>query len=98
MSTIKVNQAIEHAKFEIQRAQLLAEIRTRHLLEIYPKLNSAAHAAAGPFVTYFTTIGDQIEKLDHKTKNPTKNKSNNFLQIIGTRFFSPDGSSITTPS
>ena len=68
--TIKVNQAAELAKFEIQRAQQLAEIRTKYLLQVYPKLYVAAHSAAGPFVAYFTTITEQIERLRQKNKDP----------------------------
>lgn len=89
--TIKINQATEHVKFEIQRAHLLAEIRTRHLLEIYPKLNSAVHAAAGPFVTYFTTIGDQIEKLRSQNKEPEEKQIQQFFADYWSAVSSPDG-------
>lgn len=89
--TIKINQATEHAKFEIQRAHLLAETRTRHLLEIYPKLNSVVHAAAGPFVTYFTVISDQIEKLRSQNKEPDDKQIQQLFADYLNLVLSPDG-------
>ena len=89
--TIKINQATEHAKFEIQRAHLLAEIRTQHLLEIYPKLNSAAHAAAGPFVTYFMTISEQIEKLRSQSKEPDEKQIQQLFADYWNAVSSPNG-------
>ncbi len=89
--TIRINQAAELAKFDIQRAQQLAELRTKHLLQIYPKLYDAAHGAAGPFVAYFTTITDQIERLRQQNKDPDETQLRQLFIDYSGAVLSPDG-------
>ena len=88
---IEINKEAEKIKFEIQRKYLLTEIRTRNLLEVYPKLHDSVHAAAGPYVTYFITIFRKIEELKSSGKEPNRDQLLQVFEDYISVIFSKDG-------
>jgi len=65
-ASIEINREAEKIKFEIGRKYLLTEIRTRNVLEIYPKLFDAMLSAVSPSVGYFKAITAKIEQLQQQ--------------------------------
>lgn len=70
-SQIKINEEAEKIKYEMQRKYLQFQIKTKNLLETYPKMYQLMRES-GSLVVVFDTINKKIDEIPLEKRNDIK--------------------------